>query len=112
MAGVKGYAIDASERRYSYQGLEPSATLFLNLPLDFELILSAQWHHEQYGGPATVLDGKDRRDEQFRASTFLLYNVTERCRLELGWQYTDNRSDSDLYTYDQHLLMAGVAWNF
>ncbi len=112
MAGVKAYAFDASSRRYAYNGVEPSLTLFFNLPLDFEWILSAQWHSEQYKGPATVLDGSDRLDQQFRGSSYLIYKVTDNLRLELGWQYTDNRSNSDLYEYDQHMVMAGVAWNF
>ncbi len=112
MAGVKAYTIDASSRRYAYYGVEPSLTFFFNLPLDFELLLSAQWHTEQYKGPATALDGSDRLDRQFRGSSYLIYKVTDNLRLELGWQYTNNRSNSDLYEYEQHMVMSGIAWNF
>lgn len=112
MAGAKVYAVDAEESPYSYSGVEPSITLFFNLPKDFEAILSAQWHLEDYRGPATALDGADRRDKQFRSSAYLIYKLTGGLRLELGWQYTDNRSNSDLYEYEQHMVMAGLAWNF
>ncbi|MDR2892597.1 MAG: hypothetical protein LBV80_05885 [Deltaproteobacteria bacterium] len=112
MAGVKGYMSATDERRYSFSGIEPGVFLFLNLPWETELILSGAWHNEDYKGGATILDDAKRKDTQWRASAMVIKQIAESVQLEMGWQYTNNNSSSDLYTYDQHLLTLGLAFTF
>ncbi len=112
MAGVKGYASSTNERRYGFSGVEPGLTFFFSLPWRTELIFSGTWHNEDYKGPATTLDGSGRRDRQWRAAAALIKKITDNFQLEAAWQYTDNRSNSDLYTYNQNMVMLGVAVTF
>lgn len=112
IAGLKGYTSATNERRYGFSGVEPSLTVLFNLPWRTELILSGSWHNEDYKGGATVLDGQNRRDTQWRGSVFAVKKITDWLQVEAGWQYTDNTSNSDLYTYDQHVVTLGLALNF
>lgn len=112
MVGVKTYASDADQRRFGYTGAEPGVSLFLNLPARTELVLSGSWHNEDYKGGATIFDGQDRRDRQWRGSAFVIKKITDNLRVETGYQYTHNTSNSDLYNYTQHLVTMGLALTF
>ncbi len=112
MLSVKGYASDTEVSRYSMRGLEPTLGVSFNLPWRSELAASLAWHTEDYKGPATTLDSSGRLDEQWRAAVFVTHNFKDNLRLEAGWQYTDNHSNSDLYTYNQHLVVLGLAYAF
>jgi hypothetical protein len=110
--GVKGYGADAHASRFNFVGVEPSVNLNLNLPWQTELMLGLGWHVEQYNGPATVLGGSDRHDRQWRTSVFAVKKLSDNFQIEAGWQYRDNRSNSDLYQYDQHMFLLGWALVF
>ncbi|MDR2160559.1 MAG: hypothetical protein LBO77_00210 [Desulfovibrio sp.] len=110
--GLKGYTAATSARRYGFTGIEPSVNLNLHLPWRSELLLGLAWHCEEYKGPATVLDNQDRLDRQWRASVFALKKLADNVQVEAGWQYRDNRSNSDLYKYDQHMVLLGLALVF
>jgi tetratricopeptide (TPR) repeat protein len=110
--GVKGYAAATDVSRYGFAGIEPSVNLNVHLPWRTELIFALAWRYEDYNGPATVLDNPDRRDTQWRASVFALKKLADNVQVEAGWQYTENRSNSDLYKYDQHMFLLGLALVF
>jgi hypothetical protein len=97
---------------YAYDGWEVSARLLFKLPYGFELAPFASYTWENYNGPATVLEIKNRRDERLRPGCGLTYRINESWSLESGYQYTVNNSTSSLYDYNQHYVSAGVAWSF
>ncbi|MDL2290686.1 tetratricopeptide repeat protein [Desulfovibrio sp. OttesenSCG-928-F20] len=110
--GAKFYGAATEKKQWDFTGFEPGVNVFLYLPFETELILSGAWHHEQYHGPATIFDGSDRVDRQWRVAALGIKKLAEYLQLEVGWQYTDNKSNSDLYTYDQHMLTVGIALSF
>lgn len=112
MLGAKVYGADAEKTQWNFTGFEPSVNVFLYLPFETDLVLSGAWHHEAYDGPATILDGSRRVDKQWRVAALGIKKLTDNLQLEVGWQYTDNKSNSDLYVYEQHLLTVGLALSF
>lgn len=112
LLGAKVYGADTEEKQWNFTGLEPNINFFLYLPLETELVLSGAWHHEAYDGPATIFDGSHRVDRQWRVSALGIKKLADYLQLEVGWQYTDNKSNSDLYTYEQHMLTVGLALSF
>lgn len=113
MLGAKVYGSQTREERYEFLGIEPSLTLGFNLPWETQMYVTAAVSNEDYRGPASLLgQDSDRHDHQFRTSVFFSKLVNEHLRVEAGWQYTDNHSNSDLYDYDQHQIMLGLAFHF
>ncbi len=112
LLGFRGYTAVTNEQRYRYDGIEPSLTVALNLPWESQLIFSGSWHNEDYQGSATIFDTEKRRDQQWRGSIFAIKKITDWLSVELSYQYTDNNSNSDLYTYDQHMITAGMSLSF
>lgn len=110
--GLKVYGADARTARFRYTGYEPSMNAHFILPADFSLNLGLAWRLEEYKDSATVLESRNRRDEQWRLTAFVDKKVTESLTLYAGWQYVDNWSESDIYKYEQHQLMTGVQFTF
>ncbi len=110
--GAKAYGGQALDKRYSMLGVEPTAMAMALSPWGTYFIGSISWRNEQYEGPATYFDQSKRVDQQVRTGLFALHPITESISVECGWQYTDNISNSDLYTYDQHLITVGITYAF
>jgi tetratricopeptide (TPR) repeat protein len=109
-----GRWLDASTdwRDYDYNGWESTARLLFKLPNRVELVPFVSYARESYKGPATVLEADNRRDNRLRAGLGVSWRFDESWALEAGYQYTDNRSNSALYRYDQHFVNVGIAWEF
>ena len=112
LVGGRYLGAGAKEHAYRYGGWEGLIRLVFKLPYGFELSPSLSYAREDYNGPATALEEKDRRDERFRAGLGLTYRINEAWSVEAGYQYTRNHSTSELYKYDQHFVSTGIAWSF
>jgi hypothetical protein len=112
LVGGRFLGASADRNEYGYTGWECTARLLFKLPYGFELAPFAAYTWENYNGPATVLETKDRRDERLRLGTGLTYRIDESWSLEFTYQYSKNNSTSDLYDYKQHYVSTGIAWNF
>jgi Flp pilus assembly protein TadD len=112
LLGGRWLGASAEEADYGYSGWEAMVSARFKLPYNFELAPAVSWTEEQYRGPATALESKDRRDERLRAGVGLTYRISESWALESNWQYARNHSRSELYTYDQHYVSLGMAWSF
>ncbi len=102
----------AHESFKSYDGFEASLDFTFMLPAKIRLMPFISYSGEYYHGPATALDSEHRQDHRFRVGFNLSIPVSESWDIELGYNYMNNASNSDIYTYDQHLVNAGVAWSF
>lgn len=102
----------ADEKDFRYDGWQGSARFSFNLTYDFTASPFVSFGQEFYKGPATTLETKDREDERWRTGLDLSYAINESWSIEASYAYTDNRSESELYTYDQHVVSMGVAWKF
>ncbi len=96
----------------SYDGFEASLDLTLMLPADIRLMPFISYGGEYFHGPATAFDKEHRQDHRLRVGLNMSIPVSESWDIELGYNYSNNISNSELYTYDQHLINAGVAWSF
>jgi outer membrane protein assembly factor BamA len=110
--GGRFLAASANRNDYGYTGWEGTARLLFKLPYGFELAPFASYTWENYNGPATILESRDRRDERLRLGSGLTYRINEAWSLELNYQYSENDSTSNLYDYRQHYISTGVAWSF
>jgi opacity protein-like surface antigen len=100
------------KRDYGYNGWEGSARFLFKLPRGFELSPFVSYGQEFYVGPATALEAEQRRDNRFRTGVGLTYRINESWAVELGYQYSSNDSNSELYTYTQHVVNTGIVWSF
>ena len=97
---------------YGYQGWEGSAGFTFKLPHGIEVSPSFSYTEEYYRGPATAMETEKRKDEQIRAGLGLTYRINESWSVETGYNYTDNRSNSELYTYGRNAVNVGLVWSF
>ncbi len=104
-----GTAYDAVN---SYDGFEASINFMIILPLDIRLTPFVSYGGEYFHGPATTLEEDYRQDHRLRAGINIDIPISESWSIELGYQYMNNLSNSELYTYDQHVANAGISWSF
>jgi opacity protein-like surface antigen len=102
----------ADKMDYSFNGWEGTARFLFKLPHGFELAPFVSYSQEFYNGPATALEAEWRQDNRFRTGIGVTYRINEAWAVELGYQYSYNDSNSDLYTYTQHFVNTGIVWNF
>jgi tetratricopeptide (TPR) repeat protein len=112
LAGGRFLSASTGRSMYDHSGWEATVRLLLKLPYGLELAPFASYTWEDYNGPATILERKDRRDERLRLGGGLTWRLDEAWSLECTYQYGKNDSTSDLYDYTQHYVSAGVAWSF
>lgn len=97
---------------YSSNGWEASANLMFRLPKGFEFGPFVAYGKDYYKGPATILDLENREEEHVRMGVSLNYNISAAWKIETSYQRTENKSNSDMYKYNQDLVSAGIAWSF
>jgi hypothetical protein len=98
--------------RYSYQGASVPLRFTCKATDDFELSPHASFTWEFYDDPATALEQRKRYDKRFRGGIDTSIRLTDNWSVEINYAYTKSVSTSALYTYDQHMVSAGVAWSF
>ncbi|GHS87726.1 hypothetical protein AGMMS49957_08110 [Synergistales bacterium] len=103
---------DANYKNYSYDGWELSAAFRFKLSDDLIISPSASYVWENYDGPATALEKENREDRRLRLGLSALKRLNERFSLEMSYNYTDNKSNSDIHKYDRHAVSLGCLWNF
>lgn len=112
LLGGRYLDVDAKRKAYRNDGWETSARMLLKLPHGFELTPFVSYGKESYQGPATILESKDREDKRWRGGIGLSYRINESLSVEAGYQYTNNKSASNLYKYKQHFVNTGLVWSF
>lgn len=100
------------ESNYCYDGWEALVKFTFKLPYSFEFAPFISYTEEYYHGPATVLEHKDREDKRLSTGAGITYQINENWAVDLGYQYTDNYSNSNLHEYDQHVVTTGISWGF
>ena len=110
--GGRYLGVRTKESDYRYDSFEGSARLDLKLPMSFELSPFITLAGEDYHGPATPIESDNRFDHVLRVGSSVVYNITENWDIDLMYQFTNRRSNSDLYDAEQHLVQMGVGWNF
>lgn len=110
--GGKYYSNNTDASMFDYRGFEASGYFTFNLPEDFILSTGLAWRKERYDGPAVLLENKDRDDDMWRVSLFLNKKITENIHVDAGWQFSNAHSNSDLYDYDQHLVLTSISYSF
>ncbi|MDR1311279.1 MAG: surface lipoprotein assembly modifier [Burkholderiaceae bacterium] len=112
LVGGRYIGASADRRDYGYNGWEGTTRLMFKLPYGFEWTPFATYTRENYLGPATILESKERRDRRWRLGSTLTYRIDQSWSLELNYQYSKNDSSSALYEYRQHYVSGGIALNF
>ena len=112
LLGGRYLGASTNQSAYGYHGWEGSAGFTFKLPHGFEVSPFFIYTEQHYRGPATALEAADRWDERVKSGLGLTYRLTESWSVESGYTYTNNRSNSALYTYDQHSVNLGMAWEF
>ncbi|MDR1242916.1 MAG: surface lipoprotein assembly modifier [Deltaproteobacteria bacterium] len=112
LVGGRFLGASAGRSDYGYTGWEGTIRLLFKLPHGLEFAPFASYTRENYNGPATILEIRDRRDERLRLGGALTWRIDEAWSLECNYQYGKNNSTSDLYDHKQHYVSMGVAWSF
>ena len=110
ISGLVGYEnSDADADRWSYNTPLLGISYLGNFPTKTELYLGYQWFRRNYNGTPLLYD-RDREDTRsmFRAA------VSQRFFRNLFWSvafnYIDNNSNADLYTFDQKAFSVKLGW--
>lgn len=112
MLGVTFTGNEPEVKAYRYLGVEPSLRFVFKLPGDVSFSPFVSFKEENYDGPATGLETRDRRDTQWRVGAMLGWDVARHLSLDLSYQYVDNDSNSALYGYRQSLINMGLTFKF
>ena len=110
--GGRLYGARSEFEVYSYNGMEASASLNLKLPYGFEVSPYAVYAKDKYEKPATVLETKLREDEFWSVGGAVSYRIDKNWSVDVGHQYTEKHSTSEMYKYDQHVTTVGLSWSF
>ncbi len=110
----------ADFENFSYDGYEASLAFSFDVPQNFtassaDITIAPfiSYLSQDYDGPATVFEVANREDNRLRTGVgFTLPLTDDGWNFELNYQYSNNSSNSDLYDYDQHTVMTGVAYHF
>ncbi len=102
----------AKESVLSYDGFEASLDFTFMLPHDIRLAPFVAYGGEYFHGPATALEADNRVDYRFRTGVGLAVPLNDAWTVELSYQYQHNDSNSELYTYSQHIVSSGLSWSF
>ncbi len=103
----------AKEMFSSYDGYEISLEFVYILPFkDIRLSPYISYGGEYFYGAATVLEEDYRHDNRLRTGLNISIPLGEAWSVEVGYQYMHNYSNSELYTYSQHLINSGISWSF
>ncbi len=102
----------AKEDNYSFDALEASLAFTFMLPYSMELSPYISYMKEDYDGPATGLETDNREDERLRVGVSFDIPINDMWKVETSYMYTNNHSNSELYDYDQHVVMMGIAYSF
>ncbi len=102
----------ANEDDYSYNGFEASVDFTFILPYNLRLSTYFAYGEEHFNGIATALEEDNRFDQRIRTGASLMIPLSEAWEIALGYQYTNNYSNSEIYSYDQHLSTVSITWKF
>ena len=110
ISGLVGYEnSDADADRWSYNTPLLGVSYLGNFPTRTEVYLSYQWFRREYDGTPLLYE-QDREDTRsmFRVA------VSQRFFKHLFWSvtfnYIDNESNADLYTFDQKAFTVNLGW--
>ena len=108
-----GYmSASANHKDYGYDGWHALARYSFKLPNGLVISPLISVTREFYNGPATALETEKRRDERLRAGMDVTYALNSAWSVEAAYHFTNSISNSELYTYDQHVVSLGVARTF
>ena len=116
MFGARAIGAGTREQQYSYEGFEALLRVSFSPTEKLDIAPFIAYREQIYHDPATQLSnvlGEDNRyDQVFLAGLYFTWHWTEYLATELGWQYTNNNSNSDFYRYDQHQINLGMVFSF
>ncbi|CAK7070264.1 MAG: hypothetical protein DELT_01838 [Desulfovibrio sp.] len=112
LAGVTLQGNEPDVRAYKYLAVEPMVRLVLKFPYDVSFSPFVAFREENYKGPATGLETRDRRDKQWKSGASLAWDITDYLTIDATYQYINNNSNSALYEYTQHYSSMGITVKF
>ncbi len=111
--GARYYGTDTNRHAYSYDAFELRANFEYILPYrDISLTPFISYSEEHYAGTATVLDTENRVDEIINTGIHMNLPLVDAWDMSLSYQYVNQNSNSDLYTYDKHIVNMGISYEF
>ncbi len=103
----------AREMALSYDGFEANLDFMFVLPWhDIHIAPFIAYGGEYFYGTATIFEEEYRNDHRIRTGVNVSIPLNESWKIEVGYQFMNNISNSELYTYSQHIVNTGITWSF
>jgi len=102
---------DADARYYTYTAPYYGISYFLKFPTKTEFFAKYQWMDKNYK-EAPLLYDDERVDRQQSITAVLSQELWKYYFVSLAFTYVNNKSNAELYTYDQMTCMFNVGFKF
>ncbi len=116
-----GYeANDAKDNKYSYYGGYYALSYFMSLPTqtimtvptNTEIFAQCKWQEKRYLDPALPIYNDRRRDEKTSLTAVISQNILDNYFVSFTYTFADNKSDMELYRYEQNTYTFNVGCKF
>jgi len=112
LSATAGYEdCNADARRFSYDGPYYALSYFAGLPTSTELFLQYRWARKEYEGKPLFYD-KYRKDKRHTFTAVLSQGFLKYFFASFAVNYTDNRSNCELYNFDRTTYTVSVGCRF
>lgn len=110
LSALVGYEnSDADADRWSYNTPLLGVSYLGNFPTKTEVFLSYQWFRREYDGTPLLYD-QDREDTRSMFRAAVSQRFFQRLFWSIAFNYIDNDSNADLYTFDQKAFTVNLGW--
>ena len=110
VSGLVGYEnSDADADQWSYNTPLLGISYIGNFPSRTELYLGYQWFRREYDGTPPLYE-QDREDTRSMFRVAVSQRFFKRLFWSVTFNYIDNESNADLYTFDQKAFSVNLGW--
>ncbi len=102
---------DAEQRRFTYTAKYYALTYLTRFPTRTEFLARYQWAEKDYKD-APLLYSDDRIDRRHTISAVLNQDIYKGLFASFAFNYIDNKSNADLFTFDKTTYTLSLGWFF
>ncbi len=111
-AQIKYTNRDTKQNDYTYNAIDTQLRYAHALNKELYVIPNIGYAYRKYQGPATSFETEDREDKKVWVGASGVWYFNDNVSADVNYRYTDNDSNSDVYSYLQHITTLSITYHF
>ncbi len=103
---------DTKQNDYTYDAIDTQLRYAHALNKELYLTPNIGYAYRKYKGPATSFETEDREDKKVWAGVSGIWYFKDNVSADINYRYTDNDSNSEVYSYSQHTTTLSITYQF